>query len=239
MAYEACMAPFQLVSFNLCPFVQRSAIALEEKGASYEISYVDLAAKPQWFMDISPLGKVPLLRVGQRVLFESAVIREFIDEACAGPRLHPDDALERAYDRAWIEFTSAALIDCHRLQMAKDAQALSDAAATLVSKLERFEGQLDGHGPYFHGERFSLVDCATAPLLQRAFWCHEIAPELQLFERTPKVYGWFRALLDRPSVQRSLIPDIHAVFLEYLKGRGSPARSVAASFLGERVAARG
>jgi len=231
------MASFRLVSFNLCPFVQRSAIALEEKGAAYEISYVDLSTKPQWFIDISPLGKVPLLRVGDRVLFESAVICEFIEETCPGPRLHPSDALERAYDRSWIEFASAALIDCYRLQVAQDEKAMNEAAAALVSKFGRYEEQLDARGPYFHEQRFSLVDCATAPLLQRAFWCHEIAPELQLFERTPKVYSWLRALLDRPSVQRSLIPDIHAVFLEYLKGRGSPTRNVAPSFLAKRLVA--
>ncbi|HKO46367.1 MAG TPA: glutathione S-transferase family protein [Polyangiaceae bacterium] len=233
------MASFQLVSFNLCPFVQRSAIALEEKGTPYQISYVDLSAKPQWFTDISPLGKVPLLRVGERVLFESAVICEYIDESSAGPRLHPSDALERAYDRSWIEFASAALVDCYRLQVAKDTNGLTETAAALVAKFERYEGQLDARGPYFHNERFSMVDCATAPLLQRALWCNEIAPELQLFERTPKVYNWLRALLDRPSVQRSLIPDIHAVFLEYLQGRGSPTRNVGASLLGERVTARG
>ncbi|MDX1655109.1 MAG: glutathione S-transferase N-terminal domain-containing protein, partial [Candidatus Competibacteraceae bacterium] len=72
------MADLQLVSFDLCPFVQRSVIALKEKGAQFEIAYIDLKDPPEWFKKLSPLGKVPLLRVGEEVLFESAAINEYL-----------------------------------------------------------------------------------------------------------------------------------------------------------------
>ena len=66
-----------LVSHHLCPYVQRAVIALTEKQVPFERIDVDLAAKPAWFTAISPLGKVPLLRVGDAtVIFESAVILE-------------------------------------------------------------------------------------------------------------------------------------------------------------------
>ena len=66
---------FQLVSHELCPYVQRAAIALAEKGVAFERADIDLAAKPDWFRAASPLGKVPLLLVdGGAVLFESAAI---------------------------------------------------------------------------------------------------------------------------------------------------------------------
>jgi glutathione S-transferase len=231
------MAPYQLVSFNLCPFVQRSAIALEEKAVPYEITYVDLSNKPQWFLDISPLGLVPLLRVGTSVLFESAVINEFIDETAGGARLHPEDPLERAYDRAWIEFTSVALGDSYRLMIAADRASLLTHAEKCRAKLARYEGQLTA-GPNFHGDRFSLVDCAAAPLLQRLLWSEQIAPEIALFEQAPKALAWTKALLARPSVKRSTIPDIHAVFLDYLKGRGSPTRHAEPSYLGQLLTPR-
>ena len=70
------MAELRLVSHHLCPYVQRAAIALAEKGVPFERINIDLAAKPDWFLKISPLGKVPLLQVGQDVLFESSVICE-------------------------------------------------------------------------------------------------------------------------------------------------------------------
>lgn len=108
------MPSLTLVSHHLCPYVQRAAIALSEKGVAFERITIDLAAKPEWFKAISPLGKVPLLRVarpdrGDAVLFESAVICEFIEETQAGTPLHPRDPIERARHRAWIEFASAVL----------------------------------------------------------------------------------------------------------------------------------
>src|SRR5947209_5008648 len=66
------MADLTLVSYDLCPYVQRAAIALAEKGVDFRRIDVDLSNKPEWFRAISPLGKVPLLRVGDDVVFESA-----------------------------------------------------------------------------------------------------------------------------------------------------------------------
>lgn len=107
---------YTLVSHALCPYVQRAAIALAEKGVRFERRTVDLADKPAWFRAVSPLGKVPLLiaRDGggrETVLFESAAICEYLEETAPGPRLHPDDPLARARARGWIEFGSAILAD--------------------------------------------------------------------------------------------------------------------------------
>ncbi len=102
------MHHYTLVSHHLCPYVQRAAIVLSEKGVVFERRYVDLAAKPGWFRAISPLGKTPVLLVEDEPLFESAVICEYLDETIA-PHLHPLDALERARERGWMEFGSAIL----------------------------------------------------------------------------------------------------------------------------------
>ncbi|MDH3236478.1 MAG: glutathione S-transferase N-terminal domain-containing protein, partial [Alphaproteobacteria bacterium] len=69
-----------LVSHHLCPYVQRAAIALAEKAVEFERIYIDLANKPDWFRALSPLGKVPVLKVDDRALFESAVILEYLEE---------------------------------------------------------------------------------------------------------------------------------------------------------------
>ena len=104
------MPRLELVSHALCPYVQRAVIALTEKGVRFTRTIVDLDNKPAWFAAISPLGKVPLLRVDDAVLFESAVICDYLDETLE-PRLHPADPLERARHRAWIEFASTVLND--------------------------------------------------------------------------------------------------------------------------------
>ena len=58
------MARYELVSFHLCPYVQKAAIALRARGVDYDITYIDLSDKPDWFLAISPYGKVPLLPYG-------------------------------------------------------------------------------------------------------------------------------------------------------------------------------
>jgi glutathione S-transferase len=55
------MPTYELVSHHLCPYVQRAAIVLTEKGVSFKRTLIDLDNKPDWFKAISPLGKVPLL----------------------------------------------------------------------------------------------------------------------------------------------------------------------------------
>src|SRR5262245_43739997 len=123
----------QLVSHHLCPYVQRAAIAFAEKGAPFERLDVDLADRPAWFTAISPLGKVPLLRVGDAVIFESAVIVEYLEDTVS-PALHPADPLARADHRAWIEFGSAILNTIWQFYTAPDAPTFSAKRDTLSAQ---------------------------------------------------------------------------------------------------------
>ena len=204
----------ELISFKLCPFVQRSVITLLEKGVEFDITYIDLAEPPAWFLAISPLGKVPLLRVGDAVLFESAVINEYLDEIYP-PSMHPSDPLLRAQNRAWIEFASNVIGDQYHLMIAKNAETYQDAYEALLNKLSQLEQQLTT-GPYFNGDNFSLLDAAIAPVFMRmdllAVW-HEI-PEV--YQRTPKVAEWQAALLQRDSVRRSVVAEFAEELRAYL-----------------------
>ena len=77
----------------------------------FDIEYIDLANKPDWFLKLSPLGKVPILIVNENdVLFESAVINEYLDEV-VGVKTLSSDPLEKAKERAWIEYSSSLLMD--------------------------------------------------------------------------------------------------------------------------------
>ncbi|HSF93881.1 MAG TPA: glutathione S-transferase family protein, partial [Thermohalobaculum sp.] len=161
------MTHLTLVSHHLCPYVQRAAIALAEKQVPFERIYIDLAAKPDWFNAISPLGKVPLLKVsdptlGQAVLFESAVILEYLEETQVHP-LHSADPLQRARHRGWIEYGSAILGRIARFYSAMDGAALQAEARELGAMFGRVEAEL-GAGPWFAGARFGLVDAVYGPI---------------------------------------------------------------------------
>ena len=204
------MTRLTLVSHHLCPYVQRAAIALLEKGVPFERRMVDLSAKPAWFSAISPLGKVPLLQVSRdghepAVLFESAVICEYLEETLPGPRLHPEDALERARHRGWMEFGSAILGDIWGLETTTDPSVLAAKRDALVAKFARIEAVL-GDGPWFAGHRFSLVDAVFAPVF-RYFDLFDALVDLGVFTATPKVRAWRTALASRPSVRQAVDAD--------------------------------
>lgn len=210
MSIPQAPAKLTLVSHHLCPYVQRAAIALTEKGASFERRVIHLAAKPDWFTALSPLGKVPLLLVEREgrapaVLFESSVICEFVEETVDGPALHPADPLDRARHRAWMEFGSAILADLWGLETAAEQAPYDEARRKLAAKFARVEEVL-GVGPYFAGEAFGLVDAVFAPVF-RYFDLFDSLVDTSVFTGLPRVQAWRRALARRPSVMAAVEPD--------------------------------
>ena len=204
------MSKLTLISHHLCPYVQRVAIALREKAVPFEQIHIDLSNKPDWFMRLSPLGKVPVLKIagddgGETVLFESSAIAEYIEEAMPGPRLHPADALPRAQHRGWMEFGSAVLGDIWRFETARDAASLETARQALDQKFARIEAAL-GKGPYFAGQEFSLVDAVFAPAF-RYFDIFDSYGDFGLFTGRPKLCAWRQALAGRASVMLAVTPD--------------------------------
>jgi glutathione S-transferase len=215
-----------LVSHVLCPYVQRVAIALHEKGAAFRRIDVDLANKPDWFVAISPLGKTPLLQVDNAVIFESAVILEYLEETIA-PSLHPATPLQRADHRGWIEFASSVLNDIAGLYNAADPAAFAAKLGALRAKFERLEDRLVGT-PFFDGAHFSLVDAAFAPVLRYWDVFDEIAP-FGTFEGLDKVQAWRKALAQRESVRLAAAPGYHQRLRAFLSARpyfSTNARSI-------------
>lgn len=225
------MAALKLISHKLCPYVQRAVIALQEKGVPFERIDIDLANKPDWFLKISPLGKVPVLVVtrddGKEVaLFESNVICEYIEETQAGAKLHPQDALTRAEHRAWMEFGSAILGDLWGLETATDAAAFESKRQAVAAKFARVEAAL-GAGPFFAGDKFSLVDAVFAPIF-RYFDLFDQLTDLAVFTHTPKLRAWRSALAQRPSVRSAVSPDYPALLHAFLVGHRAHMLKLAA-----------
>ena len=219
-----------LVSHLLCPYVQRVAIALHEKGAAFRRVDVDLANKPDWFVAISPLGKTPLLQVvgddSAAVIFESAVILEYLEDTIV-PSLHPAAPLQRAAHRGWIEFASSVLNDIAGLYNAPDPAAFDARRSVLRAKFERVEAQL-ANGPFFDGSRFSLVDAAFAPVFRYWDVFDEIAA-FGSFDGLPRVQAWRAALAMRESVRLAAAPDYAQRLHAFLRARpyfSTNARSI-------------
>jgi glutathione S-transferase len=196
----------KLVSFDICPYVERSRIVLLEKGVPHDVEYIDLANKPAWFLAVSPMGRVPVLLVDGRPVFESSIINELIEELHPRPALFPAEPLARAEARSWIAFANDAVMPAsYRAMLAIAGGASGDALARPVAELRdalgKLEAQVARGGPFFLGRDFTLVDAAYAPFFRRwriaEGWG---AAEASLLASFPRVSAWADALLARPSV---------------------------------------
>ncbi len=208
----------ELISFDLCPFVQRSVITLLEKNADFDITYIDLAEPPAWFLNISPFGKVPVLKAENEVIFESAVINEYVDEVTP-PSLMPTKPITRAINRAWIEFSSGLLMEQYKMSVAQDQQAFEQAECRLLIDMDKLENQLSG-SQFFNGDQISLVDTAYAPLFMRFDILFKFMGA-EIYEDKPKIAQWANTLLQRKSVIESVVDDFEDKYLAYME-KNSP-----------------
>lgn len=213
------MAPaLTLVSHVLCPYVQRAAIVLAEKGAPFERRDVDLSRKPDWFMSISPLGKTPVLLVGTTPIFESAVICEYLDDTIE-PRMHSGDPLQRARHRAYIELGSSLLNAIGAFYSAPDDAALEDRGRAIGRHFQQLEAALSD-GPYFGGEAFSIVDATFGPVF-RYFDVIDAIGRFDFFAGLPKVSAWRAQLARRHSVRGAVCDDYAQRLRAFLLARQS------------------
>lgn len=211
------MVNLELVSFNVCPFVQRSVITLNHKGCGYKVTYIDLSNPPDWFLQISPLGKVPVLKVNDtEVLFESAVINEFVDDVTPGT-LKPSDPLTLAKNRAWIEFGGTCLADLYMMADAKTENEMQQQTNVCRERLQHVENILT-HTAFFNGGDFALVDAAYAPLLIRLdFLCRKI--DFLDWNGYTKLDRWKENLLGLESVQDSIIEDFELHYANKIRAQ--------------------
>jgi glutathione S-transferase len=207
-----------LISFKTCPFVQRAVITLKHKNIDFDITYIDLADPPDWFLELSPLAKVPVLKVDDEILFESAVINEYLDEITGG-QLQPREPLARAKNRAWIEFASNMLGNLYMMKMSKDEDRYNKYRDLLVSQFNRVEKRL-GDGPWFNGTEFSLADIAFAPLFRQNSVAENKLSALDP-ETMPRVEAWAQRLLALPEVRDSVVDEFEDLYLSAMQNNGS------------------
>jgi glutathione S-transferase len=220
------------VSFDICPYVERSRIVLLEKGLQHEIEFIQLSSKPAWFLEVSPMGRVPVLLLDGRPVFESMVINELVNELQPEPPMFPQDPIARAQGRGWIVFANDVLMPAGGAAMvaiaggatcaalAKPLGALRDALGKLERELARVGGE------YFLGRDFSLVDAAYAPFFRRWRLAERWgSPETNLLGSFPKVAAWMDAMLSRRSVVAAEPAELDAKSRRFYAERAAKMKS--------------
>lgn len=204
----------KLVSFKLCPYVQRAILTLLHQKIPFEIEYIDLCNKPGWFLDISPLGKVPVLIVdNDKAIFESAVINELLSELSTHP-LQPEDPIDRAENRAWIAYAAYLQNMLYRLETAPNQAAFFEFQQRFSKLLDPLEKQL-GKSTYFNGESPSLVDFTYAPIFMRLQMLHNHYP-VSVFHNLPQMIAWSSSLTHLPEMSDSIVSDYKELYHHWL-----------------------
>jgi len=215
------MAKYLLVSFKTCPWVQRAAIVLREKNVAFEFRHIDPDNRPEWFLAISPHKKVPVRRSDEAVsLFESSAIAEYLDETIA-PRLHPDDPVQRAVNRAWTDYVPTFASSVTATGYAADEVAYRAAAEKIPGAFGQLERALEKQspaGPFFNGAKYSLVDAGYAPFLQRYFFLDRVKP-LGVIDKFPRLKAWAQDLIKRPSTHSFPEAEFEQLYRANLKRR--------------------
>ena len=194
---------------------------MRAKNVDFEVTYIDLRDKPDWFLALSPHGKVPMLQVDGRPLFESNAIAEYLDEQIP-PRLHPEDAFRRARHRAWTDFVPLFASGLGGVYV-KDPEKREKAMEVARRNVGKLEGAISverggGDGPFFSGQDLCLVDAAYAPFLQR-FGMVEPMIESGLMADFPLVSAWMDALANDPRVRDSVPEQFHDRYMEQMSKR--------------------
>lgn len=203
----------KVVSFKICPFVQRITALLAAKDIPHELEYISLSDKPQWFLDISPNGQVPILIAENgTALFESDAIAEYIDEVFSP--LEADISPERrALDRAWSYLAvKNYLLQCST-QRSPDKKILAEREAKLGTAFAKVEKVL-GEGRHFRGDSLGNVDIAWLPLLHRASIIESHAG-YDFLADFPKVKAWQSALMKTGIPEKSVAEDFEDIFIGF------------------------
>ncbi len=223
------MAEVEIFSAAVCPFAQRSRMMLLQKQVDFEVTEIDLNHKPDNFLEISPYGKVPVIKHGGTRVWESAIVNEYLDEVFPAPPMLPVDPGLRALARIWIDFANTKFIPAfYKLLLSQEPDAQGEWRQEMTRHLHFIEAEAlakrPGEGPFWLGDSLSLVDISYYPWFER--WpALEHYRGLSVPEDCPRLHRWWQALEQQACVLATKQPgDYHIQqYVKYAQGTASGA----------------
>lgn len=204
----------KVVSFEICPFVQRVTAALAAKNIPYEIEYITLQDKPQWFLDLAPNGQVPVLitELGT-ALFESDAIIEYIEDEFGAIETSVTNE-QRALDRAWSYLGTKNYMPQCGTMSSKEKATFEDRTEKFIKAFIKVEAHLTGNTAFFKSNSISNVDVAWLPLLHRIAIVKKHT-DFDFLCGLPKVQAWQAALLHSGLVEKTVSADFESRFTDF------------------------
>ena len=213
----------KLYGADVCPFVHRARLTLAEKGLEHEYVAIDLRDKPDWYHEVLPTGKVPLLEHKGHRIWESAIVCEYLEEAFPEPSLLPSDPGRRAAARIWIEWVSSDLIaPFYKFLMAQDDESKKEHRETLVKALDKLEKEGFQDSEWIFGTSRSLVDIETYPWFER--WpVLSHYRDFEVPERFKKIHRWMSLMKESEHVKAIAMDSSFYIdqYAHYAKPKGA------------------
>ncbi|OWM70103.1 glutathione S-transferase DHAR2 [Punica granatum] len=198
MALEICVkaasgAPDKLGD---CPFCQRVLLTLEEKKVPYKMHLVNLSEKPQWFVDVNPEGKVPLIKIDDKWVSDSDVIVGILEEKYPEPSLATPPEFTSVGSKIFMSFV--------KFLKSKDASDGSEQA--LLDELKALDDHLKAHGPYVAGAKITAVDLSLGPKLYHLEIALGHFKKWTVPENLTHVHNYTKLIFSRESFVKTNVP---------------------------------
>lgn len=186
-----------------CRWSVRNIVALREKEAEFRLIDVMVSGrKAPWYGELTPFGKTPALRHADRIVVESRVINEYIEETAPGRKLLPSDSLERAWARTWNGYCDEEIMKYVSSAAAGDPATRQRALEDLDLAFGRLEAHLFRHaqpGEFWGGDEPSLTDICYWSLFDVLERVEVLLPAKRLLEGRGRIGEWSRKVLAYPA----------------------------------------
>lgn len=214
----------RLYSMKYCPYAQRVHLVLDAKQIPYDVVYINLTNKPEWFLEKNPMGKVPCIELEDgEILYESLIIAEYLDAAYPKKKLYPSDPLAIAKDKLLIEKFKNVITTMYKLYL--DPTVSRDVFNEVLNGLEIFEKELVKRGtPFFNGTSPGMLDLMIWPWCERAdiLWIIRGDQYVIPKDKFLKLLEWKSAMKENSAVRGSFLDS--ETHVKYIRSRlaGTP-----------------
>ena len=213
------MPNFKLYTSPLSPYGHRVEMCLLEKNISFERIYVDLGNKPDWFIQLSPLGKAPILQIENQVLFDSIAICEYLEETFKEVALHPVDPIQKAINRGWMDFSNGLVSSIFQLASTQNIESFEAKILEIKDKINHFDNNLPTT-KFFNGDNISIIDiCMVSAIIPFTFIESEFAIDIN--DNEGVFFDYCNNLMNIENLNKIIPENYEEIFRSYLTKRNS------------------
>jgi len=199
---------------RFCPYAQRALLGLQLKQIPFEVVNINLMQKPEWYLEKkNPLGKVPTIEHGDKIVYESLVCVDYLNETFTSGRQYlGKDSYERAKQRMLTERMTALPSAFYPYYRNRQDPAI---VKNLEAALQLYESLLEHD--YFCGSQPGYADFMSWPWIERLSALdilsdHKISIDS---DKYPKLIAYIERMKNQPEIKPFLLDGkTHAKFID-------------------------